>query len=67
LGSNDEEGWRESIVYDGFMCEYRGYNTLVETGFYECFIWEKGKGLIMYKSGFGAEKDDIELNLRQSM
>jgi hypothetical protein len=62
LGEN-EKGWHEYILADGNRREYHGYNTLTETGFYEMFIWEEGKGLVEYKSGFGAEKDDIELQL----
>jgi aminopeptidase C len=43
--------------------EYHSYNNLTGTGFYEQFIWEDAKGLVTYKSGFGAEKNDIELQL----
>lgn len=56
-----EKGWHESITVDGTTCEYRSYNDLVETGYYECFTWEKGKGLVGYRSGFGAEKAEITL------
>ena len=57
----DERGWHEYILIKGNRCEYHGYSDLTETGFYERFIWEKEKGLVEYKSGFGAEKNDIEL------
>ncbi len=50
----EEKGGHEYIVADGNRVEYHGYNTLVETGYYECFIWEKGKGLVEYRSGYGA-------------
>ena len=48
-------------VYKRQVCTYRSYNDLTETGYYERFVWEKGKGLIEYKSGFGAERDRIYL------
>lgn len=56
-----EKGWHEMITVDGTVCTYRSYNDLTETGYYESFVWEKGKGLIEYKSGLGAEKDRIYL------
>lgn len=61
--NENEGGWHEYILVNGNQREYYGYNSLSETGFYEMFIWEQGKGLIEYKCGFGAEKDDIELSL----
>ena len=57
----DEQGWHECIAVDGNRREYHSYNDLTETGFYEHFVWENGKGLVAYKSGYGAEADDIEL------
>lgn len=59
--SEDEVGWHHSIVIEGDKCAYHTYNNSVETGFYETFVWEKNKGLISYKSGFGADRDVIEL------
>lgn len=58
-----EQGWHEYIVTENGRSEYHAYNNLVETGYYECFIWEKGKGLVHYRSGYGAGADAIELNL----
>lgn len=57
----EEKGWHEEIMVEGTVCTYRSYNDLTETGYYERFVWEKGKGLIEYKSGFGAERDRIYL------
>ena len=57
----DEKGWHEFILVDGDRREYHGYSTLVETGYYEHFYWEKGKGLVTYESGYGAEADGIEM------
>ncbi len=60
----DESGWHEYIVVNDNRREYHSYNSLTETGFYKTIIWEEGKGLVEYKCGFGAEKDDIELSLK---
>lgn len=59
----NEGGWHEYILVHDKRREYHGYNSFGETGFYEMFIWEQGNGLVEYKCGFGAEKDDIELKL----
>lgn len=59
----DERGWHEFILADGDRREYHGYSTLVETGYYEHFYWEKEKGLVTYESGYGAEADGIEMHL----
>jgi len=57
----DERGLHQYIEVNEDKREYHCYNNLVETGYYEQFTWEKNKGLIFYKSGFGAERDSIEL------
>lgn len=59
----DERGWHEYILADGDRREYHAYSNLVETGYYECFVWEAGTGLIGYWSGYGARSNDIELYL----
>ena len=61
----DERGWHEFILADGDRREYHGYSTLLETGYYEHFYWEKGKGLVTYESGYGAEADGIKMNLAE--
>lgn len=58
-------GWHEYILADGSRREYHGYNDLIETGYYECFVWELGKGLVEYRSGYGAESDAIQLFLTE--
>lgn len=60
--SADERGLHEWIIVDADLREYHSYNNLTETGFYEQFIWKRGHGLVYYVSGYGAEKDMIELN-----
>lgn len=59
----DELGWHRYLKVDGDRREYHAYNNKVSTGYYESFIWEKNKGLINYRSGYGAERDSIELQL----
>ncbi|MCM1057129.1 MAG: hypothetical protein NC517_05920 [Firmicutes bacterium] len=59
----DIKGWHEYIAADGDRREYHAYSDLVETGYYECFIWEAGSGLIEYRSGYGAQSNHIELHL----
>ena len=59
----EEGGWHQSIEAYEDQREYHFYNNQNETGFYETFIWQKGKGLISYRSGYGAERDAIELNI----
>ena len=57
------KGWHKYICIVDEKCEFHSYNDMVETGFYENFTWEKGKGLVEYRSGYGAEKDAIYLRL----
>lgn len=59
----DEKGWHEYITIEEDRCEYHSWNSLVETGFYEAFIWEEGKGLAAYWQGYGAQRDHIEIHL----
>lgn len=40
----DEIGIHRYLKVDGDKREYHLYNNKVETGYYEMFIWEKGKG-----------------------
>lgn len=61
--NKDEAGWHYYIDVNGDKREYHSYNNKVSTGYYESFIWEKNKGLINCRSGYGAEKDSIELHL----
>lgn len=63
--ATDERGWHHYITVAGERREYHSYNNLVETGYYESFTWEKGKGLVEYRSGYGAERDAIELELAE--
>lgn len=62
----DEPGLHHYLIADGDKREYHSYNNQVATGYYETFIWEKGKGLINYRSGYGAARDSIELQLKNN-
>lgn len=61
--AQDEKGFHEYIEVDGDQIIYNGYNNLVETGFFERFVWKKGIGLESYVCGFGAYKDAIQLDI----
>lgn len=63
--SGDEPGFHHWLEANGAKREYRSYNNLAASGYYESFIWEKGKGLTGYRSGFGAERGSIDLQLRE--
>ena len=56
-------GFDMRLEYDDDTCECRFWNPLVESGYYCDMVWTKGKGLTYYQSGFGAEKDPIEIEL----
>lgn len=60
----DKSGWHHYIDVDGDKRIYHAYNDLTTTGYYESFTWEKGRGLISYYSGFGAESDSINLQVK---
>ena len=57
------KGWDYSVFIDGKKRTYSGYNNAVETGYYEQFTWEYDKGLVAYRSGWGAESRPIELKI----
>jgi hypothetical protein len=59
-----EPGWHHYVTVNGDIIESHSYDKQVESGYYETFIWEKGRGLIYYASGYGAERDSIELTIK---
>ena len=59
----DVKGLHNYIVNEGDKRKSHFYNNAVETGYYENILWEKGVGLIYYNSGYGAEREEIQLNL----
>ncbi|EGO62442.1 hypothetical protein [Acetonema longum] len=61
--NRDQAGSHHYLEVNGNRREYHSLNNKVTTGYYESFTWEKGKGLTNYRSGFGAERDSITLQL----
>lgn len=58
----DEEGWHQYLVVDGNRREFHSYYKYPQsTGYWESFTWEKGIGLVSYKSGYRDGIDYIEL------
>ena len=57
----EEKGFHEIIDVDGNICTYKSYYNNVETDFFEGFIWEKGKGLVEYYSGYGAQSFYLDI------
>jgi len=62
LGKEDK-GLHQYIEVNDDVVEYHAYNNLIETGFYETYIWKQGYGLIFYQSGFGAGRESVVLEL----
>lgn len=60
----NEKGVHKYIIANEDKREYHFFDNQTSTGYYETFIWEKSKGLIDYKSGYGADRDLIELQLK---
>ncbi len=61
--SETEAGFHHYIDVENDEIIYHSYNNLTETGYYETFVWKIGVGLIQYKSGFGAERESIKLDI----
>jgi len=59
----EERGLHRYLEVKGDVRKYHSYNDLVESGYFETIIWEKEKGMISYRSGFGAGRDLVELDL----
>lgn len=59
----DKPGWHHYLAVDGNRREYHAYNNQVSTGYFEMMIWERDKGLVYYRSGYGAERELVEIQL----
>lgn len=59
--NQEQKGVHQYLLVQGDIREYHSYNNQVESGYYETYIWERNIGLKYYKSGYGAEKDLVEL------
>lgn len=62
----DGPGWHRYIVVNGNTREYHSYdyNDYANRRGYESYTWEKNKGLIYFISGYGAQRDEIELFIK---
>ncbi len=60
---DEEKGFHQYININDDEINYHSYNNNTESGYYESFTWKKNIGLLSYRSGFGAERDSIELRL----
>lgn len=59
----DETGWHHYLTVNGNRREYHAYNNQVSTGYFETMIWERDKGLVYYRSGYGAERELVEIQM----
>lgn len=59
----NKKGFHQYLLVQGDLREYHSYNNGVESGYFETYVWERNIGLKYYKSGFGAEKNLVELKL----
>jgi hypothetical protein len=60
-----QKGWNHYIKATDNIRESHYYNTAIGTGYYEHITWEMGVGLIHYNSGYGAEREKIELSIKK--
>ena len=59
----EQKGYHQCLLVKEDLREYHSYNNMVESGYFETFIWERNIGLKYYKSGYGAEFSLVELEL----
>lgn len=60
----DNDGEVIKIENDGDVCTCTMSNELTESGFYMQYEWTKGKGLTHIRTGYGAEGDPIDIELK---
>ena len=56
-----EKAWHEYIIKKENRVRFGLYNDMVETGFWRSIIWEKGNGILVFRQGYGAGRDVVEL------
>ncbi len=61
--SVNTKGEHQYLTDKGNIKEFHMYNDKINTGYFETYVWEKNIGLKYYKSGYGAEKDFVEIKL----
>ena len=59
----EQKGYHQYLLVKEDLREYHSYNNMVESGYFETFIWERNIGLKYYKSDYGAEFSLVELEL----
>lgn len=59
----EQKGYHQYLLVKEDLREYHSYNNMVESGYFETFIWERNIGLKYYKSGYGAKFSLVELEL----
>ncbi len=61
----EAENEQVEIEHNGDVCTCRMWSTEGESGFYYTYEWTKGKGLTLFRSGYGAEGEPIEISLKK--
>ena len=57
----EQKGFHQYLQVQEDERKYCAYNNEIESGYFETYIWERDVGLKYYKSGYGAERDLVEL------
>ena len=60
----DSENLQVEITHTGDTCHCGMWSTVGESGFYYTYEWTKDKGLTLFRSGYGAEGEPIEISLK---
>lgn len=61
----EAENEQLEIKHDGDVCTCSMWSTVGESGFYYTYEWTKGKGLTLFRSGYGAEGEPIDISLKK--
>ena len=59
----DKDGWHEYIEVEGDKRRFRQYNDGGGSTWYERIVWQKGKGIIFYRSGYGSGREEAAFGL----
>ena len=55
-----DDDWNQYVEVYGNQLIFRSYSNSEGTTFYERIVWEKGRGIVHYLSGFGSMRDHLE-------
>jgi hypothetical protein len=61
--TDEVEGYDVKLHNDGNLCKFTLSNNRVESGYYMEYIFNSDKELVYFRSGYGAERDPIEITL----